>query len=298
MSDTIKNFLTIYPSWPTPLAQKFDALLPAELAAFMPEQQNSNNEFYERWRSILNTFTDSFVYNHYSSWTVVQPSKLYIAKPFLKPTSQQFTDTAELSLSISGGGLYYYDMVNRTQQVQPPIVTVTGKIDVPYDDRLFANVQITPVQLVVTANGIIFSRTSNTITFHSRFVQVFKISADKIPYDGINTIYAMYENGVEIPGVNYELAKEFVTYVNAYRKYAPQIESSATNSRQAAIDSYLDYEQSLSAQVRQEQSALENLQITASQQMVSDMQSAKRDLTNTILNAQSLAINLQRALGG
>ena len=291
----IQDFISQYAAWPVPLAEKFSALLVAELAMFLPAYQTSDNAFFTAWQRMQNAMTGTFIYNNVGPGYNSPPSQMNFDRPFLKPSSQQFTKNILLQLSFSAAGEFYVDPQARINEARPPMLGVTGNIAVKYDSRLFQTPEIAATRLIYGPN-VLHYRSSTTYTFFARSTQGYLLKAEKMPYDGANTIYAMHENGLDIPGTDYALLKEFCTYINAYRKFGAQINAEARNAQQVAQDAIADYQEQLRDKIRQEQSALQNLSFSMAQASENEMRSAERDLTNLALNAQSLKINLENLM--
>lgn len=116
------------------------------------------------------------------------------------------------------------------------------------------------------------------------------------PFSGVSSILALHENGATLPGVDIQKLYEFNTYLNGYKKFSAQVEAEAKNISYAAESEILNYSKSLQQQLEQEKRSIENLAIDLNNQMQVEAASVQRDLTNTLLTAQSLAAQLSGGL--
>jgi len=109
---------------------------------------------------------------------------------------------------------------------------------------------------------------------------------------GIESIIALHENGATLPDVQIEKIYEFRTYVNAYSKFGAQVEAEAKSIAYAAESELINYSASLSQSLAAEKSALDNLALDLQNQMQVEASAVQRDLTNTLLTAQTLAAQI------
>lgn len=125
----------------------------------------------------------------------------------------------------------------------------------------------------------------------------FQIKPTAKPYSGIGSLVALYENGVALPGVNYEKAYSFLTYINAYKKFSTEIDSERAYLQREAEAQLASYRQDYTDRAQREKSDLQSKKIQMLMAIDNDTKAATRDFQNMLLNAQNLKQNLRGQIG-
>lgn len=258
---TLQEWLALYPAWPLPLAEKFLQCIENQLS------QYANYADYFNFSKIV-------IPIDYYGQRIRPQVKIH------KPTNQRYTETVSQHIDIKNWYSYQFEKVY---------------VDITYDSRIVSD--------VVAEFAYLYGRQLINSSHYFTFYDVYEIQRTDLlvsytPASAKNasSVLAYYENGVNVPAVDYILLYEFQTYLNAYRKFSSQIEAEARNAQQVAQDAIADYQEQLRDKIRQEQSALQNLSFSMAQASENEMRSAERDLTNLALNAQSLKINLENLM--
>lgn len=121
-------------------------------------------------------------------------------------------------------------------------------------------------------------------------------NASAAPYQFVDTILALHENGVDNPGLDYNLLYDYQTYRDAYLKYGAQIAAEKNAAKQQQENEIYAYQSELADKLQAEKNSLQNLQLTMKQAMTNETASAARDMAQTFLAAQNLKISLLQAL--
>lgn len=179
-------------------------------------------------------------------------SKSMIYVQFLYPTNQQYIITEKFfwrAIPLENGSFFF---------------EIPG--DVRYDKRLFSGVQNNPNILPIT----------NTL------------SVVKKTYIGLQSIIALHENGYSMPDINFDKAYSLATYVNAYKKFATEIDAEKNLLEQQARNTVNTYKQQLDDQAAREYADLQAKKIQLLIAIDNDAKSAQRDFQNMLLTAQGL----------
>lgn len=123
------------------------------------------------------------------------------------------------------------------------------------------------------------------------------VSGTPKAFNGIESILALYENGVTLRNVDYPTLYEFFTYVNAYKNYEAELQADTNLLMQQANATVNDYRQKLEDQAAREFSDLQSKKIQLLIAIDNESKSAQRDYQNMLINAQSLKQQLGGALG-
>lgn len=188
-------------------------------------------------------------------------SKSMIYVQFLYPTNQQYIITEKFFWQAFPleKGLFFFEIPG----------------EVRYDKRLFSGVQNNPNILPVT----------NTL------------SVVKKTYIGLQSIIALHENGYSMPDINFDKAYSLATYLNAYKKFATQIDSEKNLLEQQARNTVNNYKQQLDDQAAREYVELQAKKIQLLIAIDNDAKSAQRDFQNMLLTAQGLKNQIGSNLG-
>lgn len=286
MTDIEQLFLAAYPLWPMQLINKFSSLLSYEVARFNPEIN----------AGIVSTYKD-----------IETSAKIKIA-PYIENVGYLLAPSKQSRISQVYFGKEYIKTnwarpYNSGINILGPDLTETrpymGKVY--YDTRIYKSVSIT-ISVEYQDNGPPYSYSYLSImSYSSEFIQpvlanVYAVASVVLnEYSGASTVLAMIENGIQVD-VNKNLLQEFVTFLNAYGKYSDQL--SASNSLQAEKQkqNIAEYKNSIHDKLTARKNELMDLKTQINFAAKNETASAKRDMQNLALNAQSLIMQLQGSL--
>lgn len=286
MSDIEKLFIAAYPLWPKQLLEKFSSLLSFEVAKFNPE---INPQMIEQYKSLgvnqkikIEPYTDNVSYL-LSPSNGAKISQVYYGKDVLRVNWARLYSGGFVVFGPDLSGLKWY----------------MGKVY--FDTRIFKSVSVS-ISIDYQDNGSPYSFSYlSFMSYSSEFIQPVLASAYAVAsvsmndYAGAATVLAMIENGVSV-GVDQKLLSEFVTFLNAYNKYGGEL--AAANSLQAEKNrqTMTDYKNSISEKLNSRKNELNDLRTQISFAAKNETASAKRDMQNLTLSAQSLMVQLQDKL--
>lgn len=286
MTDLENLFLAAYPMWPKQLLQKFSSLLSFEVAKFNPAINPQIIEKYKGLGNLIKLPISPYVEN--VSY-LLQPengskvAQVYYGKEIL-PVN--WARPANGGFIVFGPNLSEYKWY-------------MGKIY--YDNRIFKSVS-TSISIEYQDNGSPYSYSYlSFMSYSSENIQpviamAYAVASVVIAeYSGASTVLAMIENGVPVDADKALLA-EFVTFTNAYNKYGSEL--AAANGLQAEKNRQAlnDYKNSISEKLVSRKDELGDLKTQISFAAKNETNSAKRDMQNLSLSAQSLIIQLQEKL--
>lgn len=286
MNDLEKLFLAAYPLWPKQLLQKFASLLSYEVAKFNPQ---INPQIIEEYKKLSNgarlpiePYKDNVSY-------LLQPenaskvSQVYYGKEILR---QNWARPADGGLNIMGPDLSEYKWY-------------TGKVY--YDARIYKAVSIQIDLNYQDVGGTYDVSYLAIMSYSSMRVQPVLASAYAVAsvilgeYDGASTVLAMVENGIKVD-VDKNLLREFVTFLNAHSKYGGQLAAAKSLQAEKNRQSIADYENAVSEKLTARKNELSDMKTQIAFAAKNETASAKRDMQNLALNAQSLMLQLQSVL--
>ena len=279
MTQIEELFLAAYPLWPRALLEKFSSLLSLEVAKFNPE---IDKDLYKTYISIpdairvkvLDAFNnDNALLTPRNQQKLVsiyygrfEKRPLYRRRPFVK-----------------------YDLYNG------PVgfINYFGKLS--YDKRIFETVAVSDVELIYYV-----SRTEGTLGLTSPYdyyeylaydaYLILNVSMQK--YDGAASVLAMAENGLPVK-YNIVLLSEFVTYVKAYQKYSGQLAAGNSLMIEKSRQSVSEFKNTAAEKITARKNELQDLKTQITFAAKNETNSAKRDMQQLALSAQSLMIQLQ-----
>lgn len=294
-----KNF----PLWPDALIEKFSDCIHYELNKFDSIYGQDEKKFYD---SIVSENSKQFTWDNITS-------QFYAGLSILSPTNQRYTK----SQNFDFGAFWVYgseipdaiarDWVDHTEGSRTTNFIATGKIanfyyipvsaSVTYDSRLFSNVNVIFfIRYILTGGpytkffGSGLGTSSDYIwpgfpRFHLNFSSV------SAPYNQVESLLALYENGKSLPYIDYQKLYEFFTYLSAYKNYGQQIQGSADVAIRTAQADIQNYRSDLESKLLSQKNDLENLQLNLTAQTQGQADSAKRDIQ--VLKVQAMGIKLQ-----
>lgn len=286
MTDIEKLFVAAYPLWPKQLLEKFSSLLSYEVAKF---NAAINPQIFEKYKVLGNKIKIPIIpYSENVSY-LLQPenaakmSQVYFGKEYLR------VNWARL---YSGGFVVFGPDLS---EVKP----YSGKVY--YDNRLFKSVSIS-ISIEYQDNGSPYSFSYLSImSYSSELIQPVIASAYAVAsvvleeYSGAATVLAMIENGIKVDA-DKDLLREFVTFLNAYNKYSGQIAAAKSLQAEKNRQSIADYKNAVSEKLTARKNELSDMKTQIAFAAKNETASAKRDMQNLALNAQSLMLQLQSVL--
>ena len=295
----IDAFLQRYPLWPHALAEKFSMVL----AYAMPESEKyiTAKKYYENTSNqiftqiVRPTSETSLGWNHQFSISMLKPTNDRFKRS--QNIEQQYM---EYPIDLAHGDGVNFSPINSSGimrgRFRPYVHTV-------YDSRIFD----TPSNIVrykFTATYGPFSLTVMSIMSYIQ-IQAYRGYTDLIaearatvkPFNGLESIIALHENGVTLPNVDMIQIYDFATYVIAYNNYSGELQADKNLLMQKANIAVSDYRQQLNDQAAREYSDLQSKKIQLLIAIDNEAKSAQRDFQNMLLTAQSLKTQLGNNIG-
>lgn len=289
MTDEQKLFLAAYPLFPAPLLDKFSSVLVYELAKFNGDIAPDLIKKYILLQSPIekNISADDAV-------RLYQP----------KQAKEQRTD-------FSYAASVYYWRYENGQFGQDAYYTSNNKLTVYYDSRLFFGALASFSTSYVDTGEVIQLATQRYVegSFFTpgkwiseytpvlRVAPIFKASiiGTLKDYGGAESALAMLENGIYLDA-EYELLKQFVSFINGYKKYNGQLSASMSLQAEKSKQDMVQYQNALSDKLAARKNELNDLKTQIAFAAQNETNSAKRDMQNLALNAQSLILQLQEKI--
>lgn len=288
MSDIESLFLAAYPLWPKVLLNKFSSLLSLEIAKFNPD---INQEIINKY------FGLAISYN----FTQSASGAISVLNPYLN--NSQRIDVAFYPQ------IYYHidEYGNYSSTYQQACNYV-----IHFDKRLFSNITASISVNHVKTGSYSFATNPNykpasrdmfgysPATGGDPNIMIYFLSPifniTVIPvlagYDGARTVLAMIQNGVNID-VNQELLSDFVDFLNAYSKYGAQLAAGMSLQAEKNKQDLQQYKNTIADKLTARKNELSDLETQIAFAARNETNSAKRDMQNLALNAQSLILQLQ-----
>ena len=286
MSDIESLFLAAYPLWPKVLLNKFSSLLSLEIAKFNPEV---NTDIVKKYNDL-------------------QKSAKAKIEPYIDNTSYLLSPSNPSKISQ----VYYGKQVLQIQWARPyhqePIIFGPSLTDgkwyagkVYFDTRIFKSIVLS-LSVDYQDNGRPFSYSFlSLMSYDSIFVQpvlatVYVVADVTLNnYTGASSVLAMIENGIKVDA-DENLLREFVTFLNAYSKYSAQLAAGSSLQSEKNKQDLQQYKNAISDKLTARKNELNDLRTQISFAARNETASAKRDMQNLALNAQSLMLQLQEKL--
>lgn len=287
MNDIEKLFIAAYPLWPEKLLEKFSSLLSLEVAKFNPD---INTEIVNLYNSIAVPVVSIQPQN--GSLSILNPSGANSAR-----SDFSFYPQAYFHIDEYGN---YSSMYN-----------VSCSYIVYYDRRLFSSVSASVSINNVRTGEVGFATNPNYVKASGPFSMsigneymsiyffrpefVVSVSPMLLGYAGAVTVLAMVQNGISID-INEKLLSEFVTFLNGYNKFSGQLAADKSLQATKISQDLEQYKNNISDKLIARKNDLNDLKTQIMFAAKNETASAKRDMQNLSLSAQSLMLQLQGKL--
>lgn len=278
-----------YPGIPEQIFAEYADLLPAEASALSAEFAATETKFFPIYKNLRTSYPLAFQY--VSGGTM--PAKLAIQQNFLTPQNVNETQTAQLGVTYTEVHWARYTQGASGYEFWGDPYQGAAIATTSFDRRIFANPKLTKTREQAMPASI-YTRGSNWVQFYARVIIQTLLTIEKLPYSGAAMIYALYENGVALPDVDYAKLSAFVTYINAYKKFSTQIEAEKSLLANQAAASLAAYRQDFQDRANRENAELQSKKLQIFIAIDNEAKSAQRDFQNMLINAQ----NLRNTLGG
>ena len=277
-----------YPGIPVAILNQFAPLLPAEASAI---DHDFSSIYFDTWKT-LPTF-QQITLRGAVPWPNGVPesyNRLSANVVILSPKNPDYTTSQQLQQTVSSP-------ISVRRNSTPPIITphentpwgqVTGTINVQYDKRLYKPFVLELVNTNYTP--AVVDRNWNPIgsVYYALTNFTLRAKSELMPFDGVETICIMYENGRVFSDIDYDALYTFRTYIRAYKKFATQIDAEKNLLEQQARNTVNAYRQQLDDQAAREYADLQAKKIQLLIAIDNDAKSAQRDFQNMLLTAQGL----------
>lgn len=289
MSDIEKLFIAAYPLWPKQLLEKFSSLLSFEIAKFNPD---INTEIVNLYNSLAAPVVSTQPQN--GSLSILSPNGASSAR-------SDFSFYPQAYFHIDEYGNY------------SSAYNIPCSYIVYYDRRIFSSVSAS-VSVNNVGTGEIgrmsnpkFVRSSSPSNFFSAYIPeyitiyffnpefVVSVSPTLLGYTGAATVLAMVQNGVTV-NVDKGLLSEFVTFLSGYNKYLGQLAADKSLQATKISQDLEQYKNNISDKLIARKNDLNDLKTQIMFAAKNETSSAKRDMQNLSLSAQSLMLQLQGKL--
>ena len=288
-----------YPGIPDQIFLEYADLLPAEAGALSAEFAQTDF-FFDAYKKKLpakiedkiNLSLYQFYYNIEYQLNFLNPqnsnnteSRIYQSDALYIPV--------EVATNIYGIGFGPAPDGNWSTVIKPKLFT-------KYDRRLYSkvenkiNFQFEPDGKSFYYNYLSIMHYDTVMAYSGQGYLLLSATAQKIAFNGIETIVAMYENGVSLASVDYQKAYSFLTYINAYKKFSTQIDAEKSLLTNQAAASLAAYQQDFKDRADREKTELQSKKLQIFLAIDNEAKSAQRDFQNMLINAQ----NVRNTLGG
>lgn len=271
MTDEQTLFTGLYPLFPRGLVEKYTALVPLELAAYFSNVQPEIVSEYDKLKNSI-------------AYTVPASASVTIYRPYAQNqtrTDLRFNPLVYFNVDYFGNPIsdqYYYQECNYA---------------IYYDRRIFSGVTGSLAVAFVKTGEFVKSRTRDLYPVNP--VYTLTINPQLMPYSGIESVLAMAQNGIDIKQ-DYQSVKEFATFISAYKKYSGQLSASMSLQAEKSKQDKVQYQNALSDKLAARKNELNDLKTQIAFAAQNETNSAKRDMQNLALNAQSLILQLQEKI--
>lgn len=291
-----------YPGIPDAILNEYGELLPAEASALSAEFAQTDF-FFDAYKKKLpakiedkiNLSLYQFYYNIEYQLNFLNPqnsnnteSRIYQSDALYIPV--------KVATNIYGIGFGPAPDGNWSTVIKPKLFT-------KYDRRLYSkvenkiNFQFEPDGKSFYYSYLSVMNYDTVMAYSGQGYLLLSATAQKIAFNGIETIVAMYENGVSLASVDYQKAYSFLTYINAYKKFSTEIDSERAYLQREAEAQLASYRQDYTDRAQREKSDLQSKKIQMLMAIDNDTKAATRDFQNMLLNAQNLKQNLRGQIG-
>lgn len=287
-----------YPGIPDAILNQYADVLPAESVYLNTELNNQYPAFSQTYANAIARRNQSAQFQYVVWWArqvnVIMSASIKMLNPQNELERVSYTESLPFTYSETVDRI----TTNPFFVDAGPHGTVYGQANIVYDRRLFNRPSVKQtLHRYVAAEP---NRNPNAQAygdFAARTIAAFQVLFEAMPYNGLQTIIAIYENGLAIENFNYEKAYEFLTYLNAYKKFSTQVDAEKALLEQQAKNNVDAYRQQLNDQAAREYSDLQSKKIQLLIAIDNEAKSAQRDYQNMLLTAQTLKQQIGGALG-
>lgn len=293
---------SLFPNWPDELINKFSQGISIDAPKFGFAGGGDISGFQAWWGAVVSPpaqATYSTPLNMFQD-PVLTINLLFPQNPKFATQSKWDIGFWYLSSVVAWGFNPNYPQAfqnNMNTQYNPGVfgrVGVTGHVYINFDSRLYYNYfqwnYSTYGNLASVGDGFLGSEANYTTTFY------VAPNASAIPYDFVNTIIALHENGADNPGLNYGLLYEYQTFRDAYLKYSQQIDSNTQLIKTQAQAAINQYRQDYNDRAQREKNDLASKKLQILQAIDNQKQTSLQNYQTQLLTAQNLKLNLQQAM--
>ena len=280
MNDIEKLFLAAYPLWPKVLLQKFSSLLSFEIAKFNPE---INPQIIEQYKGlgVSQRIRIANTQNNAASLLASVDSRWIMNQNYSFNRIIYFAESIDPSVNPE----IVKDAAKYNQEF-------TGKVF--YDSRIFEKINIgLDVETYRTGR---YDRLNGYYVEALDYAAFLNINSSLHIYGGASSVLAMIENGVFVDSKDADKLSEFVTFLNAYKKYNGELSAANNLEAEKNRQSINEYKNAMSEKLSQRKNDLSDLKLQMSFNAKNETASAKRDMQSLALTAQSLMLQVQQAL--
>ncbi len=304
MNDDLKKiWLSRFPFWPESLLIKFEQGIFIDSLELGYSGSLSFKQWYEENINLKRTFSlGAPVGQIYPNWNIFSPSNPQFTVSESPDFGPRFYFALLMPTNFFPLGALLDVPTNLSAPQEIPVTYFRCRATFNFDSRLFYPWNAYALYVYYTDEGrtqisVLSVMNYDTVFVNSVIPEVLIAFANQAkPYSGADSIFALYENGIHSPDVNYDLLIDFITYRNAYLMASAQIESAANVARKNASADLLNYSSDLNSKIVSQKNDLQNLTLQLSNQMQSEVSSTKRDLTTLTMQALSLKLQLTQAL--
>jgi len=289
MSDIEKLFLAAYPLWPKQLLENFSSLLSLEVAKFNPEVNPGIIDTYNKIAALV-------------TLPVPQNGVISILKPDGKNAIRSdYAFSPQTRYAVDEFGNY-----------SAPRVIICNYA-IYYDRRLFSGASAS-LSVSDARTGDFnyiqnpeFRYSSSPSNFFTASVPeqiklyylspqfIISVTPSLIGYVGASTVLAMVQNGVSVD-VDHQLISDFVDFLNAYKKYGAQLAADVSLQTEKSKQDLQQYKNSVSDKLTERNSNLNDMRLQIMFAAKNETNSAKRDMQNLALSAQSLMLQMREKI--
>lgn len=285
MSDIEKLFLAAYPLWPKSMLKKFESMLHYELAAINKLISPEIVDKYYSLGGVKQYLISEYIQNIVTIYNPLKESD--ISKKYLR-----FRENVKWAIVVDAQSSIHPDLY------APKNFNVTAI----FDKRLIRDFQEN-MQIVYSEFGDKYQYQYNLFG-GAAFAIVKNVLPEPVlllnivinSYVGAESVLVMIENGVPVD-VDEKLLREFVTFINAYKKYSGQLVAAKSFENEKNKQDLREYKNSIDEKLASRKNELNDLRIQIAFAAKNENASAKRDMQNLSIVAQSLILQLKDRIG-
>lgn len=288
MTDLQNLFSAAYPLFPKNLVEKFDSLLSFEVAKF---NNAINKDIVEKFNALsapLVTYQASAA--TINVFTPKASKTMRLDFSFYPQVWQAIDEFGDLSSPYNQLCQYIVYFDNRL------FSQVGCELGINYGSTIETAQKRNPAYIPPRWPHYVNSGNKEYIELYFRQILfVVTITPKLLPYSGANTALAMAENGVDINS-NIDLLKEFCVYINAYEKYNSELQANIALQKEKNKQDLIEYKNNINDKLTARRNNLSDLKTQIAFAAKNELNSAKRDMQNLSLTAQTLIMQLQEKM--